>query len=791
MGVAANPKNSNNSHSEQTDIGTKREFYIEYNPYKNETKFLLDGDQVGGVFETYKRNFRLQQYLEKREGWNGLFAEISKKCNSGRIKVIFKGRDIDFADLKLCLEESIYADKTELEFIPAKKDFDDLMSGIGVIIDDIKNTEIDELKNNRRIEAAYREAINSQLKISVVATMSSGKSTLINSLIGKELLPSKNEACTATVARILDNDYAEEFNCVCRNKDEEIIDEKQNVTKEDLEAYNNQGAAMDNDDPNKIIFLDLDGPIPEVKSDKIRLLLMDTPGPNNSRDEKHKALTEDMIKDRKNSVILYVMNATQLRVDDDYKLLNLVSTAMKNGGKQTRDRFMFIINKFDALDLEKESSEDTIKKTRDYLSGFGIEQPNIFPVSAYAALLLRKQNEGIELSRKEASDFSKYLYDFGDKEYVESHFEKLADLSPSVRKKLESRLETADKYERAIIHTGIPAIEETINEYLEKYAYPIKVNDAASELSSLIRELDMQRRFNESIVNSKEKRDLLEQQIKDAKEKQKSAEKSKDDFNKRIDAFNIDDFDPNFVIGEATAEISRITDEFVGKGEVDHSKAEYLLKGFRKSIERLLDKYESRLKFLIENGLKEKGNKMSREYNEIVMKMFNDIEIEGFDFSNIRELDRYIIPDMDTLIYKNIRYEDIEEEYEIRNPERSGFWGSLKFWKPKKITKTRVIGQREIVDTDNIIIGEITDVENMLMNEINTTFKNAKDEVQKYKNIFKRNLNKLSEKIKQIIQDQEDKLKNVEELKSEIKNNEKKLAQIEKLADKINHIMEF
>lgn len=31
----------------------------------------------------------------------------------------------------------------------------------------------------------------------VVATMSSGKSTLINALLGKEILPSSNRACTA------------------------------------------------------------------------------------------------------------------------------------------------------------------------------------------------------------------------------------------------------------------------------------------------------------------------------------------------------------------------------------------------------------------------------------------------------------------------------------------------------------------------------------------------------------------------------------------------------------------
>ena len=40
----------------------------------------------------------------------------------------------------------------------------------------------------------------------VIATMSSGKSTLINALLGQQILPSKNEACTAKTYSILDDD---------------------------------------------------------------------------------------------------------------------------------------------------------------------------------------------------------------------------------------------------------------------------------------------------------------------------------------------------------------------------------------------------------------------------------------------------------------------------------------------------------------------------------------------------------------------------------------------------------
>lgn len=45
----------------------------------------------------------------------------------------------------------------------------------------------------------------------VVSTMSSGKSTLINALVGTELLPSMNRACTARAVAIMDNDLKTQF----------------------------------------------------------------------------------------------------------------------------------------------------------------------------------------------------------------------------------------------------------------------------------------------------------------------------------------------------------------------------------------------------------------------------------------------------------------------------------------------------------------------------------------------------------------------------------------------------
>ena len=70
----------------------------------------------------------------------------------------------------------------------------------------------------------------------------------------------------------------------------------------------------------KVKYIDLKGNIPGIPSDKIRLCLRDTPGPNNLHDEEYRKLTNSVIK-RKNSIVLYVMNVIQMRIDDDKNLL--------------------------------------------------------------------------------------------------------------------------------------------------------------------------------------------------------------------------------------------------------------------------------------------------------------------------------------------------------------------------------------------------------------------------------------------------------------------------------------
>src|SRR5699024_7103687 len=148
---------------------------------------------------------------------------------------------------------------------------------------------------------------------------SSGKSTLINALLGKKLMPSKNEACTATITEILDADDPT-FAAVVYDEDDVVLQEVPHLTYEIMNELK--------DNPN-VHRISTEGDIPFLDSKSTALMLVDTPGPNNSQNQAHKNTTYRAINNDSNNLILYVLNGTQLSTNDDAALLHYVADQIK------------------------------------------------------------------------------------------------------------------------------------------------------------------------------------------------------------------------------------------------------------------------------------------------------------------------------------------------------------------------------------------------------------------------------------------------------------------------------
>ena len=99
----------------------------------------------------------------------------------------------------------------------------------------------------------------------MLATMSSGKSTLINAIIGQNLLPAANDATTAIITRITNDHTVEAFygNKFDHNGEPEFTDE----VLVDLGLITKWNTI-------ETKWVELRGPMPMISSDKLQLILV-------------------------------------------------------------------------------------------------------------------------------------------------------------------------------------------------------------------------------------------------------------------------------------------------------------------------------------------------------------------------------------------------------------------------------------------------------------------------------------------------------------------------------------
>ncbi len=248
-----------------------------------------------------------------------------------------------------------------------------------------------------RPKSIVPNSLDNVFDVVVIATMSAGKSTVINALIGHELLHSANEATTATITRIHDKDgqkifsgsaYAKLGHRLSDKPKLKLIEHSEKLDGELLRQWN---AA------EEIDYIDITGDVRMIRNKAYQLVIYDTPGPNNSQDDNHAELTMEVINDGKFGLILYVLNATQIGITDDRHLLEQVLASIK---KDQQKEIIFLLNKADCFDKEKgETLFDAVKNAQDYLANIGFVDPTIIPTSAAYALLSRKALWGDSLTR--------------------------------------------------------------------------------------------------------------------------------------------------------------------------------------------------------------------------------------------------------------------------------------------------------------------------------------------------------------------------------------------------------
>ncbi len=492
--------------------------YVKYNPYLLKTDISINGQEISADSILYKntKGKRLQE-------WIGQFPQnLKKELNCLNFEIEFQGFALDWDDFKDAFKyacEKGEIGEVNLKFLESKSQ-DEVEEKIYQIFDDLQNGPVEEFKSEKLVRA-FKEMGEAVFPINVIATMSSGKSTLINALLGKKLMPAKNQACTATVTEIKDNDKTV-YNAVVYNENGDVINQFSDIDYDKMDELN--------EDPD-VHRIYIEGDIPFLDSQSIALTLVDTPGPNNSQNQTHKNITYRAINNGSNNLILYVLNGTQLSTNDDASLLEYIAQQIRTGGKQVRDRFLFVINKMDAFDPENEDIDSVIEQAKKYLLKYGIEDPQIFPCSAFTALNIRTELQNIDvdnISRNEMKKLSSSARDtisMIDKlnENESMHFEKYSTLSPSAQQmidyKLNQAIENEDTKEQAIIHSGIYSIEAAITAYVKKYAKTKKIKDLVECFSEVLEANQVMENARQSVANNEKAAKACAERAKIIREK--------------------------------------------------------------------------------------------------------------------------------------------------------------------------------------------------------------------------------------------------------------------------------
>ena len=443
---------------------------ISHNPFTSKTEIWINGCYLPEEWrEFYYGNKRFQSWITT------LFSDLTKPTRGDKNYIVrFKGLSSDYHDVSQAANVARPHDiNIEVEWKKARcnqtriKELRQLISWAK----SMPEMRSYYNKNHETIES-IKNILDRNFEIHVVATMSSGKSTLINAMLGRDLLPAANEATTATITRITDNkSMAGRFSAQRINKAGHVVDSDENVNLDTLKQWNQWPDTQRINIECNILAMQ--------QREDVRLVLTDTPGPNNSQNDEHERTTMGFIQDSQhNPLILYVLNATQLGTHDDRNLLRLVAKTMHKGGKQSKDRFIFVINKMDALDPENgEHLPSVLARVRQYLVDNGIENPMLYPVSANLTRLIRKPND--QHTAKERGDFYGMSYLFSEE--ASMNLLQYMPLSQRVQRQLENK-----GYSDLLLSSGLPAVETLIDEYIDKYNLPHRLKRAYDAMNTVI-----------------------------------------------------------------------------------------------------------------------------------------------------------------------------------------------------------------------------------------------------------------------------------------------------------------
>lgn len=683
---------------------TLKEVYLSYNPYLVETQLNINGQDIAdemSPFYRYLEGVRLQYWMEPRDGWAGLLGELRSACNSDEIKLTFHGTKLDYQDVEalvnqdgtkhfkritLCHDNADAAEATSAE---AK------LKGLVEIFEDIKKGPVEEF-HTEEVEDAFNSAMNSDFEIVVIAPMSSGKSTLINAILGRNLLPAINQATTAVITRIRDVDGKKDFtvtavdhegNPLCKDGGEiaslariselnSAIDPRDKKPEQYSEKKKVRALAKE---------IRIEGDIPNLPAKGLHTVFVDTPGGNNSLNAEHGEVMDDAIQNEDKCMVLYVFNGTQVSTEDNARILKKIADAMRKSakGKQSRDRFLFVANRMDDVDTDRESYESMVENIKESLHEVGIIDPNLFLVSAQTAKLTRMRGINEPFTESEEDEYDSLCKKMNRKTRQLFEYSTLPESQKRFfRDEIEKRREQHPDEKRdpriAEINSGVPAVELAISEYLEKYALAIKLKKAQDSFGDIVREKDVIGKAQQRWAESDESFEMARKQA-DELEKRLENDKSLEDTFASINKIKVDEKPYWDQVQRFLVTFQELTRKYNNQDntKISINEAKNLQSKLEAEVEPIRQRFREMVDAL-EDDVTRQCNDAMAEYRKHIetLRKHNLMDIGGIrvdQFASFKKLNR--AADIDIKEYQHIQ--TIHYTVQVKD---SGFFSIFKRW---------------------------------------------------------------------------------------------------------------
>ena len=600
-----------------------------HNPFKNETLFSLNGEIItDGKYKTFARQ-RLQMWISQ------FFQTVENTLQTKEFFVDFTGVPSDCADVEEAIQQANAAGFNITYQFTQIRSQNERMAELEELVNEIRENPI---LNPIMSESQWNDVMDKYFDAWVIATMSSGKSTFINALLGSAVLPAFQEDTTASITKIIDNKKFPqgEFSASRLNKEENYLDkdctlnlltpEQADKSRAVLAEWNADIKNQEKPENERTYLIELKGNITGIQQrDDVQLRITDTPGSNTDKSNvsQHALTSRKMLRDdQRNPLVLYVLRGDNLCVNDDNTFLSDMSNIMKEKGKLAQDRFMFLVNKMDVFFKKGESIEETLKRVRDYLASFGIENPNVFPICSRFALALKNQQLSSELLDEDDED---EIIELRSK--ISREGRDLNQYMP-LSEKVKNRL-TEKQLAQELYRTGIPAVELVIDEYISKYHVIYRIERIQEVITDLLRRAynsDAYKAALDKIRGQEEELKKAIQYLNNSEEKEHLTQNYIDSLKTREIAI------PTHISDAFNAELLELERQFNGwdnefrDQRVTKSEAENQLLGVRHQIKKLSEDIVLNLNNRVEQAQEEMIKNLSEEYKEHIAKFFENAD---------------------------------------------------------------------------------------------------------------------------------------------------------------------